>query len=371
MSLTESGSEPDKPPVPRRETIDLAFEIVTSISSSVQKQVSRIKKFPTTGFPEFRRSGPLALYARDAIWAQIHLVVSPVYFSYHIVTYTAHRTRRVPQRGNNNNNPHKPKSQKQLHIEILQALNKIQKNQNEQKKQMRNFSRSLEEMKKIQQQCSDSQSDVQHKQQQLLETHQDIQKNFQHLPQTLEQMKHDILLPFTKQEPEALLEVANYTSYTDDDNWKKIVNLLECCLKPESAAHKQLEEVKKSDRPLFTLCDKGYQELLELLLDHGMNVDKLVDGDDFTFLHWAARRNCVMIVRRLLQRGANADCVNRYGSTPLHYSTRWGNVIACKSLVEAGCNVRLRNSKGYTALDWARRNGPNAVVQYLDSVTNS
>jgi ankyrin repeat protein len=122
--------------------------------------------------------------------------------------------------------------------------------------------------------------------------------------------------------------------------------------------------------------------------------------DGTTALHWAAHWNDAEAVNLLLQAGANAKAVNRYGATPLSEAvvsgsakmieallkagagsdtptsaggetvlmtaSRAGNVDAVKILLDHGANVNAKESyKGQTALMWAAAERHPEVVKLL------
>ena len=123
-------------------------------------------------------------------------------------------------------------------------------------------------------------------------------------------------------------------------------------------------------------------------------------ADGTTALHWAAHWNDAEAVSLLLQAGADAKAVNRYGATPLSEaaaarqrtiieqllkagadpntrttadgetvlmtSARAGNLDAVNSLLDHGADVNAKETyKGQTALMWAAAERHPEVVKLL------
>ncbi len=68
-------------------------------------------------------------------------------------------------------------------------------------------------------------------------------------------------------------------------------------------------------------CEFGRTEVVDLLLQHGMEVDARLRHNGQTGLHWAAYGGHVDTVKLLLERGAPVDVKDEsYGGTPLGWA---------------------------------------------------
>ncbi len=67
--------------------------------------------------------------------------------------------------------------------------------------------------------------------------------------------------------------------------------------------------------PLLYACIKGSKQVMDLLLDLGVNINS-VDKDGNTCLHYAVMSNSPRVVKKLLVRGANRELKNIKGQTP-------------------------------------------------------
>lgn len=131
---------------------------------------------------------------------------------------------------------------------------------------------------------------------------------------------------------------------------------LDCCkLLLEARAKINVINQAYSSTPLSEACEKGYEEIVELLLDSGANPD-LSGG--ITPLSYAVHHP--KILQLLLARGANVNLKNapgteyRGGAVALHEAAMWGRVESVRLLLQAGADSTLRNSNDQTPLDKAR-----------------
>jgi len=63
------------------------------------------------------------------------------------------------------------------------------------------------------------------------------------------------------------------------------------------------------------------------------------EADGTTALHWAAHWGDLAVVDALLQEGANATALNRYGATPLSEAVRIGGAPLIEKLLKAGADA--------------------------------
>ena len=82
-------------------------------------------------------------------------------------------------------------------------------------------------------------------------------------------------------------------------------------------------------------------------------------------LHWAAYRNDLDAVKRLLAEGADPNAVNRFGVTPLHEAATVGNAAMLEALLDAGGDANAAFGEGETVLMTAARAGDVASVKTL------
>ena len=79
----------------------------------------------------------------------------------------------------------------------------------------------------------------------------------------------------------------------------------------------------------------GHKELVELFLEHGIDVNARNNKNDTPVL-WAARGNHVDTVRLLIRCGADLQLENDKGSTPLYWAVRYGFSELVRVLLDEG-----------------------------------
>lgn len=124
----------------------------------------------------------------------------------------------------------------------------------------------------------------------------------------------------------------------------------------------------RGEMPLHIAVKKGYLEVAKILINKGANINDIDSYAHFakkrggTLLHWAARHhwlqiqnsvyNGELIIRFLVENGANVNATENDGRTPLCLLVKHnGSVDIIKFLIEKGAN--LNNSCGCTPLFWA------------------
>ena len=107
-------------------------------------------------------------------------------------------------------------------------------------------------------------------------------------------------------------------------------------------------------------------ELVELLLEHGVDVSNRVNCVRQTALHVAVRYDNVELVKLLLQHGFDVNKADGYGDTALHVAVESGNVELVELLLQHGVDVSNRvTCLGQTALHVAVRYGKFELVKLL------
>jgi uncharacterized protein len=110
----------------------------------------------------------------------------------------------------------------------------------------------------------------------------------------------------------------------------------------------------------------GHAGAVELLLDHGAEVDALGRGwMTGTALHSAVSRKRSGIARRLLEAGANPNARQSAGWTPLHSAANNGDLASLDLLLDAGADPSATNDEGRSVLELAEDRGDAPTTERI------
>ena len=133
-------------------------------------------------------------------------------------------------------------------------------------------------------------------------------------------------------------------------------------------------DIKTGSRKYRTVLQlassKGYEAVVELLLDQGVDFDAQGDFNCGTALQESSRKGHETVVRMLLDRGANIDAPGdgddriSWG-TALQQSSMNGHGTVVRLLLDRGADVNVRTGRDTTALHLASKEGHLAVVHLL------
>jgi ankyrin repeat protein len=104
---------------------------------------------------------------------------------------------------------------------------------------------------------------------------------------------------------------------------------------------------------------------VSLLLIAPASAQEAPSGDGSTPLHWAAYRDDLANVERLIRSGASVNAANDTGVTPLWTASLNGSEPIVKRLLAAGANPNIALMSGETPLMAAARAGKTGVVDAL------
>lgn len=114
----------------------------------------------------------------------------------------------------------------------------------------------------------------------------------------------------------------------------------------------------KSDRtPLYFAAEKGYLDIVNLLISSGANVNSL-DRRRETALFKPAGRGHTMIVERLLEAGTDATILDAWQRAPLQFATMYGRTDVVRILLE---NTKI----DLNALDWSSQSTLHYAAGWL------
>jgi ankyrin repeat protein len=119
-------------------------------------------------------------------------------------------------------------------------------------------------------------------------------------------------------------------------------------------------------RPLLIAAGWGNVSLVQLLLANGAYTGTVqVQQMPIAPLHWAADLGLDLIVRKLLEKGADASAEDFYSRTPLHRAVMNEHLGVATSLILAGADVSARDFMRRTALHHAVTKSSAPLVKLL------
>jgi len=117
--------------------------------------------------------------------------------------------------------------------------------------------------------------------------------------------------------------------------------------------------------PLMAAVVNGRRAMVDLLIQHGANVNAVGSRGGDTPLILAASEGETIIGRALIRAGARVNYQNNDGDTALIVASAGGEIGMVEELVRAGANVNLRENYGHTALYHAETRGHRRCANYL------
>lgn len=84
----------------------------------------------------------------------------------------------------------------------------------------------------------------------------------------------------------------------------------------------------------------------------------------------AIKKNDIIIVKALIDAGADINARNRTGLTPLHVAALTGQKAAVELLIDKGANINAKNENGVTPLQMAALQGHQSIVTLLKKHSN-
>lgn len=115
---------------------------------------------------------------------------------------------------------------------------------------------------------------------------------------------------------------------------------------------------------LHIAAEKGYIEVVELLIEKGSKVDS-IDNRSWTPLHRAAYMGHTDVVKALVGRGAVVSPFDNMGCSPLHRAAMRGETSVMEFLLACGTDIEAADTDGCTPLYWASDLGSQEGVLLL------
>ena len=124
-------------------------------------------------------------------------------------------------------------------------------------------------------------------------------------------------------------------------------------------------EVAKGNTALVLACKYRQEDVLDVLIRRGANVNVRYGEGDETPLMLACDKRHGRMVRALLIAGAEVNARDSKNQTALMVASRRGHVRIVQQLLDAGSTIEVRDYKGWSPMNWATFLGHEGVVKLL------
>ncbi|QMW26206.1 hypothetical protein G4B84_001451 [Aspergillus flavus NRRL3357] len=123
-------------------------------------------------------------------------------------------------------------------------------------------------------------------------------------------------------------------------------------------------KVHHSRTLLSDAAKRGWQIVVKWLIENGAELESK-DTQNLTPLSHAARTGHEAVCKLLLEGGAELESKDTQNLTPLSHAARNGYEAVCKLLLEGGAELESKDTQNLTPLSHAARNGYEAVCKLL------
>ena len=107
-------------------------------------------------------------------------------------------------------------------------------------------------------------------------------------------------------------------------------------------------------------------EMIKLLINAGVNIDDIEEGERNTALTYAASKNYKASVMILIERGANVNHVNSYGNSALFYSVKFSQLDIIKLIISIpNSELNLENKENLNPISLALNMNLTSIYQML------
>ena len=116
--------------------------------------------------------------------------------------------------------------------------------------------------------------------------------------------------------------------------------------------------------PLVLACYSGNKEMVSFLIDKADNVNGVSNYG--TPLMAAVFKGYSEIVQILIKHGVDVDIADGNGTTAAHYAVMFRNYDVIEQLEKANANFELKNNNNKSALDYAKMYNDNKLNEILN-----
>ena len=136
----------------------------------------------------------------------------------------------------------------------------------------------------------------------------------------------------------------------------------------------KIGEKNLTAEPLYLAVKHGNVPAVRACLESGVDVNKVLAGDNSTALYFAAWHGHAAVVKALIEAGADLNKPSTqktvsgnpfHNVTPLYLAADQGHTHVVMELIKAGADLNQATSEGATPLYIAAQNGHEGIVALL------
>ena len=139
----------------------------------------------------------------------------------------------------------------------------------------------------------------------------------------------------------------------------------------DHGADTEIKVCCRNGTALMMACQNDHVSTVELLLKFGANAYE-IGTIGWCPLHWACAQGYTSIVTMLMERGVNPNGFFKVSkAVPLHIACRNGNIKCVHELLLYGANVNILDGEGKTPIDLAKKRRYKKIVSLLKKAKKS